>query len=473
MSYDSLYNPTLGSTSTLPSAKSHSTTSSASSTTPKITPYNSNFDLSILNSLPNKKRFFPVKVEVHPRDCAVILHFAVQTEKEVAPLFCQKILNLHPYITSLQVSAASILNELTTKYKFLDRIVKLSQLENAILQLQQRPISSIPESSSRKSRSSAIYTAFSIPKRAPSEEVLIRRVLSPSKDLDDENEVASIEMIDEYIELLYENLPEKLKSAKLILSLALRQELLPTLVHNVSLFSAMSRTLREDTKKNLDLMATLITFFHQFVKHPLYLPYLTEHKLGDLCMKLLDQELKRKEIWDREPPSIHLQQKQDVVIYHCVSMLYHMAKEIYLQVKMSHRQLAALLCEWMKPSSIVLPFLTLLSQYYENKEQLKWIKEPLVPKLIPLLHQPCTLVDSLKLLINLSHDRTWQEEMISAGLVVVLVDLFESSDPVPIELELLMYQLSTDDRTKSIFSYTPIMSLVCIQFVLVKRNPFV
>ncbi|KAJ1517147.1 hypothetical protein HMI55_000518 [Coelomomyces lativittatus] len=63
--------------------------------------------------------------------------------------------------------------------------------------------------------------------------------------------------------------------------------------------------------------------------------------------------------------------------------------------------------------------------------------------------------------------------MISAGLVVVLVDLFESSDPVPIELELLMYQLSTDDRTKSIFSYTPIMSLVCIQFVLVKRNPFV
>lgn len=66
-------------------------------------------------------------------------------------------------------------------------------------------------------------------------------------------EEASIRNIDEYIDLLYEELPDRIRGSASILQLARNPDNLDELQKNEAVLSALSRVVREDHRKSIDL----------------------------------------------------------------------------------------------------------------------------------------------------------------------------------------------------------------------------
>lgn len=134
----------------------------------------------------------------------------------------------------------------------------------------------------------------------------------PDKHSSSETEKASIRNIEEYIELLYEELPERIRGSALILQLARNPDNLEELEKNGSLISfkkkydsnfnfnfleavlsALSRVLREDWRKSLDLSTNIIYTFFCFSTYSHFHPVIVNYKIGSLCMDVIDHELKR------------------------------------------------------------------------------------------------------------------------------------------------------------------------------------
>lgn len=104
---------------------------------------------------------------------------------------------------------------------------------------------------------------------------------------------ASIRNIDEYIELLYEELPERIRGSAYILQLARNPDNLEELEKNEAVLSALSRVLREDWRKSLDLSTNIIYTFFCFSTYTHFHSVIVQYKIGSLCMDVIEHELKR------------------------------------------------------------------------------------------------------------------------------------------------------------------------------------
>lgn len=128
----------------------------------------------------------------------------------------------------------------------------------------------------------------------------VKDVVSPT-----EPEKASIRNIDEYVELLYEELPEKIRGSALILQLARHPDNLEELekngeyhdlefnlevriqlvnllffVNTEALLSALSRVLREDWRKSLDLSINIIYIFFCFSTYTRFHNVIIQYKVS-------------------------------------------------------------------------------------------------------------------------------------------------------------------------------------------------
>ncbi|KAK4880125.1 hypothetical protein RN001_008271 [Aquatica leii] len=113
-------------------------------------------------------------------------------------------------------------------------------------------------------------------------------------------EVANINCLNEYIELLYEELPDKIRASQLILHLAKISENLESLARNETVLSALARVLREDWKRSIVLSTNLIFTFFCFSSHTCFHPVALHYKIGSLCMDIIDFEIRRYEEWRDE-----------------------------------------------------------------------------------------------------------------------------------------------------------------------------
>jgi len=104
---------------------------------------------------------------------------------------------------------------------------------------------------------------------------------------------ASIRNIDDYIELLYEELPERIRGSAYILQLARNPDNLEELEKNEAVLSALSRVLREDWRKSLDLSTNIIYTFFCFSTYTHFHSVIVKYKIGSLCMDVIEHELKR------------------------------------------------------------------------------------------------------------------------------------------------------------------------------------
>ncbi|CAH8645191.1 unnamed protein product [Schistosoma margrebowiei] len=78
------------------------------------------------------------------------------------------------------------------------------------------------------------------------------------------NETAHLTELEDYLELLYEGISEKLRASALILQLARNSDNLEELFQNETLVGALARVLREDWKKSTDLATNIAYIFFCF-----------------------------------------------------------------------------------------------------------------------------------------------------------------------------------------------------------------
>ncbi|KAI5641531.1 kinesin-associated protein (KAP) domain-containing protein [Phthorimaea operculella] len=109
--------------------------------------------------------------------------------------------------------------------------------------------------------------------------------------------VAVLNRIDDYVELLYDDIPEKIKGSALILQLARNPDNLLELARNEALLSALSRVLREEWKRSIELSTNIVYTFFCFSTYNEFHPVIIQYKIGSLCMDVIDYELKRYDQW--------------------------------------------------------------------------------------------------------------------------------------------------------------------------------
>ncbi|KPI93857.1 PREDICTED: kinesin-associated protein 3 [Papilio xuthus] len=109
--------------------------------------------------------------------------------------------------------------------------------------------------------------------------------------------VAVLNCIDDYVELLYDDIPEKIKGSALILQLARNPDNLIELARNEALLSALSRVLREEWKRSIELSTNIVYTFFCFSTYIEFHSVIIQYKIGSLCMDVIDYELKRYDQW--------------------------------------------------------------------------------------------------------------------------------------------------------------------------------
>ena len=66
--------------------------------------------------------------------------------------------------------------------------------------------------------------------------------------------------------------------------------------HVESLMSALSRVLREDGRKSMELVSNIIYIFFCFSNFSEFHQIITANKLGDMCLRIADQEVARYDL---------------------------------------------------------------------------------------------------------------------------------------------------------------------------------
>ncbi|GAB1285622.1 Kinesin-associated protein 3 [Apodemus speciosus] len=332
-------------------------------------------------------------IDVHPSEKALIVQYEVEAtilgemgdpmlgeRKECQKIIRLKSLNANTDITSL---ARKVVEECKLIHPS-----KLNEVEQLLYYLQNRRDSLSGKEKKEKS---------SKPKDPPPFEGM---------EID---EVANINDMDEYIELLYEDIPDKVRGSALILQLARNPDNLEELLLNETALGALARVLREDWKQSVELATNIIYIFFCFSRVALYL-------------------------------------------------LLNLAEDTRTELKMRNKNIVHMLVKALDRDNfelliLVVSFLKKLSIFMENKNDM--VEMDIVEKLVKMI--PCEHEDllniTLRLLLNLSFDTGLRNKMVQVGLLPKLTALLGNENYKQIAM-CVLYHISMDDRFKSMFAYT-------------------
>ncbi|XP_051720066.1 kinesin-associated protein 3-like isoform X3 [Ctenopharyngodon idella] len=326
------------------------------------------------------------------------------------------------------------------------------------------------------------------------------------------DEEANINKIDDYIELLYENIPEKIRGSTLILHLARNPDNLEELLHNETALGALARVLREDWKHSVELATTIIYVFFCFSR--LYRMHqclaecairgqrrtdphdscsscsfsqfhglITHYKIGVLCMNIIEHELKKYDLWqdelekkskacDEDPDNQSLRKehektlkkyqsflvKQEQLLRVAFYLLLNLSEDTRTELKMRNKNIVHLLVKSLERENeellvLVVSFLKKLSIFLENKNDMAEMDTvEKLARLVPCEHEDLMNV-TLRLLHNLSFDTGLRTKMVHVGLLPKLTALLGDDTHKHIAMRIL-YHISVDDKSKSMFAYT-------------------
>ena len=400
---------------------------------------------------------------------------------------CQKIIRLKSLNSQTDITALA--NEVITKCKLIHPS-KLPEVEQLLYYLQNRKERSVKTDEGNTSTDSLRPKSASIHRYSPIE----------TTD-NTEEETANINDLEDYIELLYEDVSSKVRGSGLILQLSRNPDNLEELSQNETLLGALSRVLREEWRSSIDLTTNIIYIFFCFSTFTQFHPVILTHKIGSQVLDILQYEVTRHAQWssdlarrqkyleniktskdaediEREKSEVetmnekfqHFLQKQEQTLRVSIYLLLNLSEDIKVEEKMKRRGMAGLLVQLLARSNdelliLVISFLKKLSLYTENKEAM--IAANTVEKLSPLLlSDNSDLINaSVRLLLNLSFDSQVRSRMVKSGMLPRLVTLLsDSSNQNPVSC--VLYHLSMDDKVKSMFTYTdaiPILMRIILQ----------
>ncbi|KOC61782.1 Kinesin-associated protein 3 [Habropoda laboriosa] len=406
-------------------------------------------------------------LDVHPTEKALVVNYDVEAlilgelgdpmlgdRKE-----CQKIIRLKSLNADTNVSLLA--KEVIEKCSLIHES-KLREVEQLIYYLQNRKMNDSCTNSDNNSQPSRPASSNSV-----------------STD-NGETERAVISNVDSYIELLYEEIPGKIKGSSLILRLTRIPDNLHELTKNESLLSALARVLREDWRRSIELSTKIVYIFFCFSTYSQFHNIVLEYRIGSLCMDIIDFELRRYDQWkdDMEKhyeikkrsneitPTVtendikklkeeleksrkkfkSLTKKQEQLLRVAFYLLLNIAENMEVERKMRKKNVIGMLIKTLDRANtdlliLVIVFLKKLSIFRENKDLM--------------------VIFTLKLLFNLSFDAKLRAKMIRVGLLTKLIKLLGQSDIKNKTTILgLLYHASMDDKVKAMFINTE-----CIQMI--------
>uniref|UniRef100_A0A8C2Z3F0 Kinesin-associated protein 3a n=1 Tax=Cyclopterus lumpus TaxID=8103 RepID=A0A8C2Z3F0_CYCLU len=297
-----------------------------------------------------------------------------------------------------------------------------------------------------------------------------------------EDKVARIDAIDEYVELLYEDIQEKIRGATLIFQLARNPDNLEELIQNETVLGALARVLREDWKQSVDLATTIIYVFFCFSSFSQFHGLVTHFKIGALCMNIIEHELKRYDLWQDElqkkrkayilflrNPNLRkeheksfrkyqsLLTKQEQLLRVALCLLLNLAEDPRTELKMRNKNIVHTLVKILDRDDeelllVVVSFLKKLSIFLENKNDMaETLAVEKLSRLVPCDHEEL-LSTTLRLLLNLSFDTSLRSQMVHAELLPKVSSLL--GNPTRQLCMCILYHISMDDRFKSMFADT-------------------
>ena len=110
-----------------------------------------------------------------------------------------------------------------------------------------------------------------------------------------------ISKIDSYLEMFYDEQGEtKTEGAMSLLYLCFSHENMEIMLDHETLFGTVSRTLRDDYKKSIDLTLYLLNIFQAYSNFTQFHEFLSNNQIGDTTMRIIDHEIKRYIVRVRE-----------------------------------------------------------------------------------------------------------------------------------------------------------------------------
>ncbi|XP_052673915.1 kinesin-associated protein 3-like [Crassostrea angulata] len=413
-------------------------------------------------------------IDVHPTEKALVVNYELEATilGELGdPMLrewkeCQKIIR----VKSLNENSdlASLAKDIIDKCKLIHP-TKLPEVEQLLYYLQNRKETGPVSVASEKTE-------------------LHEKPELPSYDGTEIDEVANINDVDDYMELLYEDVPEKVRGSALLLQLARNPDNLEELFQNETVVGALARVLREDWKKSTELATNIVYIFFCFSSFTQFHGVIVHFKIGALCMNIVEHELKKYVMWNEElqkkkkaagsdkdrkgkeeyEKSLQkyegLVKKQEQLLRVAYYLLLNLAEDLKVEMKMRNKSIVAFLVKTLDRDNhelliLVVSFLKKLSIFIENKTEMAELNiiEKLT-KLVPCDHEDLLNI-TLRLLMNLSFDAELRSKMFKFGLLPKLVGLLPNENHRMYVLGIL-YHISMDDKSKSMFTYTDCIPMV-------------
>ncbi|XP_049445065.1 kinesin-associated protein 3a [Epinephelus fuscoguttatus] len=412
-----------------------------------------------------KRRVKGCTLDVHPTERALVVQYEVEATvlgEQGNPMVgerkeCQKIIRLKSL--NAHTDTSSLARKVVEECRLIHPS-KLSEVEQLLFYLQNRKQSN--DNQEKKRISPRDFTPYA------------------GVELDEE---ASISSIDEYVELLYEDIQEKIRGATLIFQLARNPDNLEELVQNETALGALARVLREDWKQSVDLATTIIYIFFCFSSFSQFHGLVTHFKIGALCMNIIEHELKRYDLWQDElqkkkkayeefPENQNLKKeheksfrkyqslltKQEQLLRVALCLLLNLAEDTRTELKMRNKNIVHMLVKILDREDeelllVVVSFLKKLSIFLENKNDMaETFAVEKLARLVPCEHEEL-LSTNLRLLLNLSFDTMLRSQMVQAGLIPKVSSLLADEGQRQLSM-CILYHISMDDRFKSMFADT-------------------
>lgn len=417
-----------------------------------------------------KRKVTAGSLDVHPTEKALVVHYEVEASilgEDGGPMLGerkegQKIIRVKSLSPTTDVAALA--RKVVEECKLIPAS-RLPQVEQLLYYLQNRKSSPVEGKVERKE------------KRA-----VKPKDLTPFEGME-LNEEASISRMEEYVELLYEGIPEKIRGSALILQLARNPDNLEELLQNEAALGALARVLREDWKQSVDLATIIIYVFFCFSSFSQFHAVVSHYKIGALCMSVVEHELKRYDVWREElrkkskacesaPENGSLRRdqekalrkyqgllaKQEQLLRVSLYLLLNLAEDTRTELKMRNKNIVGLLVRVLERDDeellvLVVSFLKKLSVFLENKNDMAELDTvERLARLVPCEHEDLLNL-TLRLLLNLSFDSGLRAKMVEVGLLPKLTALLGDENSRQVVMRIL-YHVSMDDRFRGMFVYT-------------------
>lgn len=410
-------------------------------------------------------------IDVHPTEKALVVNYEVEATilaETGNPMLgerkeCQKIIRVKALNEKSDLKALA--KEIIEKCKLIHPS-KILEVEQLLYFLQNRKDVASAKSDKKKKSSSELK--------------------EPGFKGTEIDEVASINDLDTYLEMLYDE-KEKLRGTKLVLQLARNPDNLEELKQSEVVLGALARVLHEDWKKNTDLATNIIYIFFCFSSFTQFHSVTSEFKIGSLCMMIAEHEIKQYDAWQEELKSKKgladsgkneqavrnyekaykrfqsLAKKQDELLQVSYYLLLNLAEDRMVEVKMKNKNIVKMLVRTLDRENpdlliLVISFLKKLSIYVENKNLMK--ENDVSDKLFKLI--PCEdhlMNIALRLILNLTFDSELRSRMIQLRYIPKLVPLLKNENHSLIVL-CILYHLSMNDKAKSQFAFADCIPMV-------------